>query len=87
MTDLGTIWDKWPQSMLPFIGRASLISANSGDSTMENFSLNILEAMNDESIAKKALWCTFGSFKKMCQTLEQNIVSSLRADQTSVMIK
>ena len=47
---------------------------------MENFSLNFLEALNDVNIAKKLRDVLFGGFKEMCQTMEQNIVSSLRAE-------
>ena len=47
---------------------------------MENFSLNFLETLNDVNIAKKLRDVLFGGFKEMCQTMEQNIVSSLRAD-------
>ena len=51
------------------------------DSTMENFALNFLEALNDDSIAKKNLReVLFGGFKEMCETMGQNIVSSLRAE-------
>ena len=80
MTDLGTILDQWPYSMPLVIGRASLRSASSCDNTMKNFSLNFLEALNDVNIAKKLCDVLFGGFKEMCQTMEQNIVSSLRAE-------
>ena len=66
--------------MPPVIGRASLRSASNLDSTMENFALNFLEALNDDSIAKKLREVLFGGFKEMCESMGQNIVSSLRAE-------
>ena len=47
---------------------------------MENFALTFLEALNDDNIAKKLCEVLFGGFKEMCETMGQNIVSSLRAE-------